>query len=405
MSNPLLDGVRILDLTRLLPGPHCTQLLAQLGAEVIKIEDPAGGDYARKLSPALFDQVNRGKASITLDLRLADDVAAFRRLVADADVVVESFRPGVMDRLGCGYDTLKAINPRLVYAALTGYGQSGPMKDAAGHDVNYLALSGVLDQMGEAGRGPGLSNVQIADLAGGSLTCAVGVLAAVIGARASGQGSFVDAAMLDGSLALQSMAMATRATWGRSQPRGRDTLTGVLPNYRVYRCRDGRDLAVGALEPQFFARLLAALRPFGADSAASDSNRRPATQPAHSSKRASDKAAGRSRYLMDRLTQALSDPRQAARLTRPLHWTLAGVFRLRTRADWVQRLASIDACVTPVLTLEEALAHEQTMARGMVEPDGLGCPLQFDGHGRAPLCKAPNLGAGNPQWLGREAGD
>ncbi|MAS10005.1 CaiB/BaiF CoA-transferase family protein, partial [Salinisphaera sp.] len=151
MSNSLLDGVRVLDLTRLLPGPHATQLLAQLGAEVIKIEDPDGGDYARSLSPALFEQVNRGKSSITLDLRAAADVNAFKRLVAEADVVIESFRPGVMERLGCGYDTLAAINPKLVYAALTGYGQTGPLREAAGHDLNYLSLSGVLDQNGTAG--------------------------------------------------------------------------------------------------------------------------------------------------------------------------------------------------------------------------------------------------------------
>ncbi|MGO4779012.1 CoA transferase, partial [Lysobacter sp. 2RAB21] len=137
MSNPLLAGVRVLDLSRLLPGPLCTLYLAQLGAEVIKIEHPDGGDYARRLSPELFALVNRGKRSVSLDLSRADDMAAFHRLVEGSDAVIESFRPGVMDKLGCGYADLKRINPRLVYAAITGYGQTGPYRDRAGHDMNY----------------------------------------------------------------------------------------------------------------------------------------------------------------------------------------------------------------------------------------------------------------------------
>lgn len=402
MSNPLLEGVRILDLTRLLPGPHATQLFAQLGAEVIKIEDPAGGDYARTLSPGLFDQVNRGKTSITLDLRQAEDVTAFKRLVADADVVIESFRPGVMERLNCGYETLKAINPRLVYAALTGYGQSGPMKDAAGHDLNYLALAGVLDQMGSAGGEPAMSNVQIADLAGGALSCSVGVLAAVIGARASGEGCFVDSAMLDGSLALQSMAMATRATWGRSQPRGCDTLTGALPNYRVYKCRDGKYLAVGALEPKFFSRLLDALKPFGGAAVASASGPKRRAEPGAKPSAQQGDNSRLGRAFGDRLSQAFANPRVARRLTKPMHWGLAGVFRLRRRDDWARQLADADACVTPVLTLEEALRHEQVGARAMAQPDGLGCPLHFDGQPRASLSPAPTLGQGNADWLAQD---
>lgn len=395
MSNRLLNGVRVLDLTRLLPGPFATQFLAQLGAEVIKIEDPNGGDYARQLSPALFEQVNRGKASITLDLRDAEDVAAFKRLVAEADVVIESFRPGVMDRLGCGYDTLKAINPRLVYAALTGYGQTGPLAAAAGHDINYLALAGVLDQTGRAGEAPALSNVQIADLAGGGLTCGLGVLAAVIGARASGEGAYVDSAMLDGALALQPVAMATRAAFGATQPRGADTLTGALPNYRVYRCRDGRYLAVGALEPKFFARLLDALKPFGGGRAAPAGAR---SSDGPSAKRGgSSESAG----LVDRLTSILARPAAARRLTRPVHWSLAALFRTRPRDAWMRLLADADACTTPVLTLEEALAQPQVAARSMAPAGGLGCPLHVDGAPRPDLASAPELGADNARWLAR----
>ena len=393
MTNPLLAGVRILDLTRLLPGPHATQLLAQLGAEVIKIEDPQGGDYARALSPALFEQVNRGKASVTLDLRSADDVAAFKRLVADADVVIESFRPGVMDRLGCGYETLKAINPKLVYAALTGYGQNGPLAAAAGHDLNYLSLSGVLDQTGHAGGSPAISNVQIADLAGGALTCAVGVLSAIIGARASGQGTFVDAAMLDGSLALQPVAMATRAQFGQTLARGSDTLTGALPNYRVYKCRDGRYLAVGALEPKFFARLLERLNPVRTRKAGRRKDR---------SDRAKTPPAGRDprgRGWAERVTDALSDPRRARHLTRPVHWGLAALFRTRSRDAWIRVLGDTDACTTPVLTVEEALAHPQVQARDMQQGDALGCPLHFDGQPRDALSPSPALGADNTRLL------
>jgi crotonobetainyl-CoA:carnitine CoA-transferase CaiB-like acyl-CoA transferase len=390
-GNPLLAGVRVLDLTRLLPGPHATQLLAQLGAEVIKIEEPNGGDYARTLSPALFEQVNRGKASVTLDLRDPGDVAAFKRLVADADVVIESFRPGVMQRLGCGYETLREINPKLVYGALTGYGQTGPLAQAAGHDLNYLSLSGVLDQVGNAGAAPAISNVQIADLAGGALTCAVGVLSAVIGARASGQGSFVDAAMLDGSLALQSVAMATRQQFGQTQPRGADTLTGALPNYRVYKCRDGRYLAVGALEPKFFARLLERLNPVG-----SPKSRSP--KPPGSSK---PKTARANKTLgwADRINAALADPRRARYLTRPVHWGLAALFRTRSRDSWVALLADADACTTPVLTLEEALAHPQVQARAMQQGEVLGCPLRFDDAPREALSPSPTLGADNERLL------
>ncbi len=214
-SNPLLHGVRVLDLSRLLPGPFCTLYLAQLGAEVIKIEEPNGGDYARAMSADMFSSVNRGKKSVTLDLRQAADVALFKKLVVDADVVVESFRPGVLDRLGCGYETLKAINPRLVFAALTGYGQTGPYRDRPGHDMNYRAYAGELDQTGNATSGPVVGNLQVADIAGGALSCAVGILAALLGARASGVGSFVDVGMMDATLAMQVLSLSAIRSHGR----------------------------------------------------------------------------------------------------------------------------------------------------------------------------------------------
>lgn len=356
MTNPLLRGIRVLDLSRLLPGPHCTLLLAQLGAEIIKIEDPNGGDYARSLSAEMFAVVNRGKQSLTLDLRQPQGVEILKQLVGTADVLIESFRPGVMDKLGCGYEALKAVNPRLVYAALTGYGQSGPYRDRAGHDMNYCGYAGALDQIGGAGGGAVLSNTQIADLAGGSLTCAVGILAAVLGARTSGHGAFVDAAMLDGTLALQVVALSTLRTLGNTVPRGTDMLTGGLPNYNVYECADGKWFALGALEMKFW-------KAFCERAGRADLARRPI-------------APGK-----------LSQQTQA---------DLAALFKTRPRDEWETLLAPADACTSGIYTLEEALENEQVRARGLIEDDNgkpaIGSPLQFRDAVPATTQPAPQLG-------------
>lgn len=375
--NPLLRGVRVLDLSRLLPGPFCSLYLAQLGAEVIKVEEP-DGDYARAASD-LFEQVNRGKRSVTLDLKRAEDVERLKALVADADVLLESFRPGVMDRLGCGYDVLKQINPRLVYAALTGYGQTGPYRDWGGHDMNYLAISGALDQSGPLGGAPCMSNVQIADLAGGSLTCAIGILAALIGARASGVGSFVDVSMTDGTAALQVMALASLRRMGETMPRGRDVFTGALPNYSIYRCRDGRYLAVGALEPKFLKALLTGLAPalpewinralarkFAKPPRAPDSGAN-ADVPDAATSGADGRGAAAQAAVQAKLQpfgKKMEDPRYARRALRPLRWLLTLLFRTRPRDAWCALLKDADACATPVLSLEEALRNEQLLERG-----------------------------------------
>lgn len=363
MTNTLLAGIRVLDLSRLLPGPFCTLYLAQLGAEVIKVEEPQGGDYNRALSPELFDIINRGKKSITLDLRKPDDVEAFHKLVKDADVVIESFRPGVMDKLGCGYDTLKKINPKLVFAALTGYGQTGPYRDRAGHDMNYLGYAGVLDQIGAAGGPPVQSNVQIADLAGGALTCAIGILAAVIGAKNSGQGSFVDVGMHDGSLALQVLAFAAMRTVGHSQPRGQDMLSGALPNYSFYECADGKFVAVGALEPKFWTNLTAAL----------------------------------GRPELGRKPMAPGKASDAIRAE------VAAIFKTKTRDEWEAILIQHDACTTAILTPEEMLKDPQVIARGLIEEvkgkPAPAMPIQFPGL-KMPVCApAPKLGADNDAIL------
>jgi len=340
-TNPLLSGIRILDLTRLLPGPFCTLYLAQMGADVIKVEEPQGGDYARSLAPELFALVNRGKKSVALDLRRPEAVAIFKKMAEGADVVIESFRPGVMDRLGCGYAELSAVNPRLVYAALTGYGQTGPYKDRAGHDMNYCGYAGVLDQTGVSGGAPALSNVQMADLAGGALTCALGILAAVIGAKASGTGTLVDVSMLDGTLALQVMALATVRTLGHAHARGNDMLTGGLPNYSVYACADGKNVAMAALEPKFFLEFCRVVN----------------------------------RPDLARMPLAPGEGGAALRAE------LSALFMTKSRDEWESMLGDEDCCVSAIYTPEEALGNAQVRARGMVETSAgkpaLGMPIHF----------------------------
>lgn len=354
--NGPLAGLRVLDLTRLLPGPVATMHLADLGAEVIKIEDTGAGDYARAMGPAertanpaggdslFFRIVNRNKKSLRLDLKQVAGVEVFLRLARDADVIFESFRPGVVDKLGIGYETVRAINPRIVYCAITGYGQTGPWAEFAGHDINYLATAGLLDQIGaDDGTGsgvPAIPNLQIGDLLGGALTPLFGVLAAVIGARATGQGSHVDVAMTDAVLAHTIFPLVTTLTQGRPASRGADLLTGGVPCYGVYRTADERYLAVGALEPKFWKALCAVidrpdLAPFGL--AAGTEGQRVKSE-------------------------------------------LATLIALHPLAHWQTVFAAADCCVTPVLRLDETLTHPQIVAREMLAE--VGGTRQF-----APPCK------------------
>ncbi len=358
MSNPTppLHGIRILDLSRLLPGPFCTLYLAQLGAEVIKIEEPGLGDYARTLSPELFESINRGKRSLCLDLRRSDHAARFRELAAGADAVLESFRPGVMDRLGCGYQTLKAANPALVYGALSGYGQHGPYRDWAGHDINYRAYAGELDQTGAAGHPPAPGNFQVADLAGGALTMALGLVAALLRARTQGVGAFVDVAMLDGSFALQCVAQAHLNATGRAPARGADMLSGGLPNYACYECADGRWFSLGALEPKFWQRFC--------------------------------HAVGR--------PDLLQLPLAPGPAGQPLRDALTALFRERTRDQWAAMLEPADCCAAPVLDPAEARVNVQLAARDMVQSDGTrsqpALPIRLVGESLPTLSPAPALG-------------
>jgi crotonobetainyl-CoA:carnitine CoA-transferase CaiB-like acyl-CoA transferase len=318
--------------------------LADLGAEVIKIEDTGAGDYARTMGPGerkadgnnatgdslFFRMVNRNKKSLRLDLKKAAGVEVFIRLAKDADVVFESFRPGVVDKLGIGYETVKAINPRVVYCAITGYGQTGPWAELAGHDINYLATAGLLDQIGthdgKASGPPAIPNLQIGDLLGGALTPLLGVLAAVIGAKASGQGSHVDVAMTDAVLAHTIFPLVTTQVFGQPAPRGADLLTGGVPCYGVYRTADDRYLAVGALEPKFWQAMCVAI--------------------------------GRSDLASFGLATGAEGRRVKAEL--------AGLIASQPLAHWQPIFAAADCCVTPILRVDEAIAHPQVVAREMV---------------------------------------
>lgn len=346
VSRPLpLTGVRVLDLTRLLPGPLCTSHLARLGAEVIKIEDTGAGDYA---SPGVRRLTNAGKRSVRIDLKNPQGLTLLHRLCATAQVLVEGFRPGVMARLGAGYETLAAINPALVVCSITGYGQDGPYRDEPGHDINYGALTGVADQIGNAD-GLALSNLPLADLMGGTLSSAMGVLAALFDAQRSGQGRHVDIAMADAVLAHAVMPMAELLTHGATAPAGRDVLTGGLACYGLYATQDGRHVAVGALEDKFWHTVCERL-----------GHPEWATLHRH------------------------HDPQVQAMLRADL----ARVFASQPMQHWATLFDGAQACVSPVLRLQEALAHPHLVARGAAMRDAQGqwqlpSPVKFVGEPRA----------------------
>ncbi len=372
-SRPPLAGLRVLDLTRLLPGPVATQHLADLGADVVKIEDTGEGDYARTMgarpgeTSAFFRLVNRNKRALRLDLKNPEGVAVFRRLTLSADVVIEGFRPGVMDKLGLGYEALAALNPRLVFCSISGYGQDGPYAQRAGHDINYVGYAGVLDQIGTAGGPPAVPNFQIGDLLGGALAPLVGLLAAVIDARATGRGRHVDVAMTDAVFAHAVFPLAGLLARLAPPPRGADLLSGGVPCYGVYATADGRHMAVGALEQKFWILLC-------------DTLGRPDLKPFHLAFGAKGEQARRE---------------------------LAAVFASRSQHEWIEVFERVDCCVTPVLHIGEALDNEQLQARGMVvEADGLpqlAPPYKLSGYEFTVERAAPAPGQHSEEIL-REAG-
>ncbi|TKC82706.1 CoA transferase [Trinickia terrae] len=329
----------MVDLTRLLPGPVATLRLAELGADVLKIEEPGAGDPARALMQCAADKaagqpstfykiVNRGKREARLDLKSETGLTVLRALVREADVIVESFRPGVMERLGLGYEALAALNPKLVYCAITGYGYESPFSQRPGHDINYLAYAGVLDQVKARDGTPAIPNIQIADLLGGALSAVTQILAALWRVARGGDGAFIDVSMTHAMHAHNIVARTTlidtiREGNGTSTPRtGGGLLDGGVPCYNLYRTADGRWLAVGALELKFWERLCRAL------------NR-------------NDWA---SRHWS--LGQAIGGP-DAMALTQEL----ADLFAEHPLDDWVSLLEPLDCCVSPVLTAAEAASH------------------------------------------------
>ena len=252
-----LDDVRVLDLTRLLPGPFCTMLLADFGADVIKVEDTAGGDYMRWMPPlvddssAMFHPLNRNKRSVAIDLKNPLGRDAFLRLAETVDVVVESFRPGVMDRLGIGFAALREVNPRLVLCSISGYGQDGPFRDRAGHDLNYAAVAGVLLLGGNADEPPAMPGLQVGDLGGGALDAALAIMIALHHAARTGRGQHCDVSMVDGLISWAGVHASQLFATGEAPAPATGMLTGRYPCYRIYACADGY-LSVGALEPKFW---------------------------------------------------------------------------------------------------------------------------------------------------------
>ncbi len=319
-----LDGVRIVDLSRLLPGPFLTQLLADLGAEVIKVEDPRGGDYLRHLPPqigefnAVFAAIHRGKRSVALDLKDPGDLAHFRDLCGSADVLVESFRPGVLERLGIGPDILRAAHPELIVCRLSGYGQDNPDAGRAGHDLNYVARAGLL---GVSAR-PQVPPVQVADLVGGALYPAVQILAALRRRERDGEGCVIDAAMIDGAWSMLVWPLARHLGCAEPIEPGAGYLHGGVPAYGCYSTADGA-LAVGALEPKFWEPLCEAIE------------------------RPDLKALGVARG------------EEGARVRAELE----ALFRTRSTADWMALLGPLDCCVEPVRAPGDAHLEDPALAR------------------------------------------
>jgi crotonobetainyl-CoA:carnitine CoA-transferase CaiB-like acyl-CoA transferase len=329
-----LDGIRVLDLTRLLPGPYCSLLLADYGADVIKVEDPKSGDYARWYEPrlndsksAMFISLNRNKRSITLDLKAEKDKEMFIDLVKTADVLIESFRPGVMDRLGLGYEELKLHNPKLIYCAITGYGQTGPYANSAGHDLNFLSYSGLLHLQGVKSGKPLIPSVQIGDIGGGALMAAVGILLAIMENRKSNRGQFVDISMLDGALSWMHTILPNYWATGELPNRGELTLNGGKACYEVYRTQDNRFLSVGALEYKFWNNFC--------------------------------KVIGKEE-LIDQLDAPLEQQHR-------MKEEVQAILLQKTLAEWIERFDGIDACVSPVLTPEELIENPQIKHRQMIE--------------------------------------
>ena len=356
MSGPL-HQIRILEFAGIGPLPHCAMLLADMGAEVVTVERPGG-----RIQPPNA-ALDRGRHLLTLDLSNPEDVAIARDSAAHADVVMEGFRPGVMERLGLGPDELTAANPRLIYARLTGWGQDGPLAQTAGHDINYLAVTGALAAFGRPGEPPMPPLNLVGDYGGGSLYCALGIVAALFERERSGKGQLIDAAIVDGVASMLAMFNAQGAAKALRTEREANMLGGAAPFYRCYACADGTFIAVGAIEQKFWAELLA---PLGLSPAAFGPRLDPALWPAQS--------------------------RQ-----------LEAMFATRSAAEWGEVYAGSDACVTVLATIDDAAGGAHLVARGTLsEVDGVSQPAPAPRLSRTPGAIRPATSDGRAvieRWL------
>lgn len=331
MTGPL-SSLKVLDFSALLPGPFGTMVLADLGAEVVRIESPNRPDMVRALPPmednisACHAYLNRSKKSLAIDLKKPEGVALVKQLVQDYDIVVEQFRPGVMDRLGVGYAALKEANPRIIYCAITGYGQDGPYRDRAGHDLNYLSIAGITGYNGRKGSGPAPINVQVADVAGGSFHAVMGILAAVIHRQQTGEGQFVDISMTDAAFSMHALT-APPALVANQQPGLEDTQLNGGSFYDCYETKDGRWFSVAGLEPQFFVQFCAAI--------------------------GKPELSTRGLVLKPEVVAEVKAE-------------IAAAMRQKTFAEWSVVFAAIDSCTEPVLTFAEACEHPHAQARGLL---------------------------------------
>jgi len=332
MSQPL-SGIRILDLSRLLPGAYASQMLADFGADVIKVEELGSGDYGRFMPPhgaggmsLYFLAINRNKRSITLNLKSAEGREIFLRMISSADVLLESFRPGVLERLGLGYEQLQEVNPGLIYCAISGYGQDGPYRLRAGHDLNYAGYAGLLHYNRGPHGEPAMPATQLGDLAGGSFMAVIGILTTLPGRNQTGEGRAIDVSMTEGVMALLPLFATAYLNTAEAPQPGRSALDGGLPCYNIYETSDGKHVTLAALEYKFWHTFCThvghlELLPFH--------------QPA---------GPGEREQAMD---------------------MLRAIFKTKTRDEWIAELADIDACVGPLYSIDEALNDQQAQARGV----------------------------------------
>jgi crotonobetainyl-CoA:carnitine CoA-transferase CaiB-like acyl-CoA transferase len=329
----LLQGFKMLDLSRLLPGPYCSLLLADLGMEVLKIEDLEQGDYMRKMGPVreqdsgYFLAINRNKKSMRLNLRVQEGKEIFYKLIESYDIVLESFRPGVMGRLGIGYQELRKKNPRVVLCSLSGYGQDGPYQERSGHDVNYIGLGGVLELTGEKDKSPVIPAVQIADLGAGGMMAAIAILAAALHREKTGEGQFLDISMLDGVVSWLSIHAGKFLMDGDLPNRGQMHLAGRYACYQVYPTADGRHMSLGALEPKFWKNFCETI------------------------------------HRRELIPKQFIEGDQQVRIIEEIR----SLFKTKTQKEWVDLFKNADACCEPILTLEEVFAHPQVLHREMVK--------------------------------------